>query len=52
MPLILGWSELAISTINRNLDLNIEKYATVNFKILADIVDAVGGIEVKSIKAS
>lgn len=39
--------ELAISTINRNLDLNIEKYATVNFKILANIVDAVGGIEVK-----
>ena len=42
-----GGPELAISTINRNLDLNIEKYATVNFKILADIVDAVGGIEVK-----
>lgn len=42
-----GGPELAISTINRNLDLNIEKYATVNFKILADIVDAVGGIELK-----
>ena len=42
-----GGPELAISTINRNLDLNIEKYATVNFKILADIVDAVDGIEVK-----
>ena len=42
-----GGPELAISTINRNLDLNIEKYATVNFRILADIVDAVGGIEVK-----
>lgn len=41
-----GGPELAISTINRNLDLNIEKYATVNFKILANIVDAVGGIEV------
>lgn len=43
----MGGPELAISTINRNLDLNIEKYATVNFKILANIVDAVGGIEVK-----
>ena len=42
-----GGPELAISTINRNLDLNIEKYATVNFKILANIVDSVGGIEVK-----
>ena len=42
-----GGPELAISTINRNLDLNIEKYATVNFKILANIVDAVGGIDIK-----
>ncbi len=42
-----GGPELAISTINRNLDLNIEKYATVNFKILADLVDSIGGIEVK-----
>lgn len=42
-----GGPELAISTINRNLDLNIEKYATVNFKILADLVDSVGGVEVK-----
>lgn len=41
-----GGPELAISTINRNIDLNIEKYATVNFKILADMVDAVGGIDV------
>lgn len=41
-----GGPELAVSTINRNLDLNIEKYATVNFKILADIVDALGGIEI------
>lgn len=41
-----GGPELAVSTINRNLDLNIEKYATVNFKILADIVNAIGGIEV------
>lgn len=42
-----GGPELAISTINRNLDLNIEKYATVNFKILANIVDALGGIEIE-----
>lgn len=43
----MGGPELAVSTINRNLDLNITQYATVNFKILADIVDAIGGIEVK-----
>lgn len=42
-----GGPELAVSTINRNLDLNIEKYATVNFKILADLVDSIGGVEVK-----
>lgn len=39
-----GGPELAISTLNRNFDLNITKYATVNFKIMADIVDSMGGI--------
>ena len=40
-----GGPELAIQTINRNLDLNVEDYATINFKALADAVDIVGGIE-------
>ena len=40
-----GGPELAISTINRNLDLNITDFATVNFKALADAVDILGGIE-------
>ena len=31
-------------TINRNLDLNITDFATVNFKALADAVDVLGGI--------
>ena len=39
-----GGPELAISTINRNLDLNITDFATVNFKALADTVDILGGI--------
>ena len=39
-----GGPELAISTINRNLDLDITDFATVNFKALADAVDIVGGI--------
>ena len=39
-----GGPELAISTINRNLDLNITDFATVNFKALADAVDILGGI--------
>ena len=40
-----GGPNLAIQTINRNLDLNITDFATVNFKALADAVDIVGGIE-------
>lgn len=40
-----GGPELAISTINRNLDLDITDFATVNFKALADAVDVLGGIE-------
>ena len=39
-----GGPEMAIRTINRNLDLNIRDYATVNFKALADAVDVLGGI--------
>ncbi len=42
-----GGPELAVSTLNRNLDLNITKYATVNFKIMAEIVDAIGGIQLE-----
>lgn len=40
-----GGPELAVSTLNRNLDLDITDYVTVNFKSLADAVDVVGGIE-------
>lgn len=42
-----GGPELAISTLNRNFDLDISQYATVNFKIMANIVDAIGGIDLK-----
>ncbi len=40
-----GGPEQALNTINRNLDLNIQDFATVNFKALADAVDILGGIE-------
>lgn len=40
-----GGPELAIRTINRNLDLDIKDFATVNFKALADAVDILGGID-------
>lgn len=39
-----GGPELAISTINRNLDLQVTDFVTVSFKIMADVVDALGGV--------
>ncbi len=41
-----GGPELAIKTINKCFDLDISEYATVNFYGMADIIDAVGGIDV------
>lgn len=41
-----GGPEGAISLINRNLDMNIEKYVTVNFNALVDVIDALGGLDV------
>jgi len=39
-----GEAELAIKTLNTNLDLNITEFVTVNFDAVADAVDALGGI--------
>lgn len=36
----------AIAMLNRNLDLDIEKYVSVNFNALADVIDALGGIDI------
>lgn len=41
-----GGPELAIKTLNQNLDLNIEEYATVNFASVANIINSIGGIEI------
>lgn len=41
-----GGAEKAIAIINKNLDLNIEKYVSVNFKAMADMVDILGGVEI------
>ncbi len=40
-----GGPELAIKTLNKNFGLDISEYATVNFNGMAEIIDAVGGIE-------
>lgn len=39
-------AEDAVEILNRNLDLDISHFATVNFKALIEVIDAVGGIEV------
>ncbi len=39
-----GEAPLAISTLNKNLDLNIKEFVTVNFDSVAEAVDQLGGI--------
>ena len=41
----MGGPSEAINMLNRNLDLDIEYYVTVDFKALVDVIDLVGGIE-------
>lgn len=41
-----GGAELAVSTLNANLDLNIQEYVTVNFDAVVDAVDAIGGVQI------
>lgn len=40
-----GGPALSISTINKNLDLNIKDFVTVNFSALSNVIDLLGGIE-------
>ncbi len=42
----VGGPEEAVNMLNKNLDLDIEDYATVDFKAMADVVDLLGGIEI------
>ena len=39
--------QLAMRTINKNFEMNIEYYATINFYGLASIVDALGGVDME-----
>lgn len=39
-----GGPELAIQTLNTNLDLNIKEFVTVNFDAVVEAVDQLGGI--------
>ena len=42
-----GQEELLMQTINENFDLDIKDYAVVNFKSFIDIVDIIGGVDIK-----
>lgn len=42
-----GGPELALKTLNKNLDLNIKEFVTVNFDAVADAVDALGGVDIR-----
>lgn len=41
-----GGAEEAIALLNRNLDMDIQHYVTVDFSALVDVIDALGGIEI------
>ena len=47
----LGGPKEAIDMLNKNLDLDITDYVTVDFKVLADVIDLLGGIEVEITEA-
>lgn len=42
----IGGPQLMIKSLNQAMDLNISKFVVVNFKVVADLVDSVGGITV------
>jgi LCP family protein required for cell wall assembly len=42
----LGGALMSINTLNANLDLNITDYITVDFNAMANIINALGGVEI------
>ena len=40
-------AQLALKTVNRNFQMNIERYVVINIHGLADIIDALGGLDLK-----
>lgn len=41
-----GGPKQSVEMLNRNLDLDIQEYVSVNWKAVADAIDAIGGVEV------
>lgn len=42
-----GGPARSINMLNKNLDLDITDYVTVNMNVLADVVDAIGGVDIE-----
>lgn len=42
-----GGPELTLRTLNENFGLNLTKYAVVDFAALADIINALGGVDIE-----
>ena len=42
-----GGVEGAVALLNKNLDLDIQHYVTVNFNALSDVIDTLGGLEIE-----
>ena len=40
-----GGPDLAVNTLNKNFDLNIKDFVTVNFSALTNVIDELGGVE-------
>lgn len=36
-----------VALLNENMDMNIEKYVSVNFNALVDVIDAIGGMDLE-----
>lgn len=43
----IGGPKMGINTLNRNFDLDIKDYVTVNFEAVAKAVDVLGGVEIE-----
>ena len=43
----IGGPKMGINTLNRNFDLDIKDYVTVNFEAVTKAVDALGGVEIE-----
>lgn len=43
---LMGGPERSINMLNKNLDLDITNFLTVNMNVLAEVVDSIGGVEI------